>query len=337
MYGEDARVNHLATFSPRFAGFSNARGDAAGMPMKRFFVVCLVALAGFAIFAGPSFRTAFANIPTMSFGPRSTEVAVPRADLDPVARAMNFLLDAPSPDDVGAKIKLWATYYHMPTVRPAKAAAGALPLLGRNGKAISPLLTKADWCDAAMQGSIWVDQPGAEPTAYMYVDANGPEQINCDAHFGELSDGIKTATRRARFVAFHHPKGCDVRPIPLMAFRTIAVDPKRFKMGTVLYVPALRGLGFWMEGELYAHDGYVVAADRGGAINGNHIDMFVADADAKPFPDVVGSRPGRTFEAYVVAKDDPAAIAIKATHDKVCEDSDRPGRKRKKTLTADAT
>jgi 3D (Asp-Asp-Asp) domain-containing protein len=315
------------------------------MHMKRFFkrfvLVGLVALAGFAIFAGPYFRGAFA-LPALTFGD-SGEISVPKADLDPVKRAMNFLLDAPAPEHVGPKQKLWATYYHMPTVRPAKAAAGSVPLLGRNGKPISPPLSKADWCDAAMQGSIWIDTPGAGPgaerTAYMYVDANGPEQINCDAHFGVLSDGIKSATRRARFVAFHHPRGCDVRPIPLMAFRTIAVDPKRFKMGTVLYVPALRGLGFWMEGELYAHDGYVVASDRGGAIAGNHVDMFVDNANAAPFPDVVASRASRTFEAYVVDKADPAAVALKATHEEICKDSDRPGRKRKKTgtLTAQAT
>src|SRR5262249_45606807 len=152
------------------------------------------------------------------------------------------------------------------------------PLLGRNGKAISPPLSIADWCDAAMQGSVWVDNGEDEPTAYMYVDSGGPDQVTCDRHFGDLSETIKIATRHARFVPFHHPKACDVRTIPLMAFRTVAVDPAVFKIGTVLYVPSLRGKGFWLDGQLYAHDGYVVASDTGGAIEGNHIDMFVANA-----------------------------------------------------------
>ena len=39
-----------------------------------------------------------------------------------------------------------------------------------------------------------------------------------------------------------------MRAIPLMPFRTIAVDRDRFKMGTVFFVPELRGktvLGQW--------------------------------------------------------------------------------------------
>ncbi len=106
----------------------------------------------------------------------------------------------------------------------------------------------------------------------MYVDSRGPEQVVCDKYFGELSGGIKSATRRARFQPFHHPQACDVRTIPLMAFRTIAVDRDRIKMGTVLYIPSLRGRTFWNNGEIFTHDGYVIASDTGGAIEGNHID-----------------------------------------------------------------
>jgi 3D (Asp-Asp-Asp) domain-containing protein len=297
--------------------------------MKRLLLALLLALAGFAMFAGPSLRTAYATIT----GSR-VDLTLPPGDLHPAVQALNFLLRAPDMDELGKTkaMKLWATYYHMPTVRAAKANVTARPLLGRNGKAISPPLSVPDWCDAAMQGSIWVDNGEEEPTAYMYVDSRGPEQITCDKYFGELSVRIKTATKRARFIAFHHPHACDVRVIPLMAFRTIAVDPDRIKMGTVLYIPALRGLGFWKDGELFAHDGYVVASDRGGAIEGNHIDMFVDNAAGKPFPDVVRSNSRSTFEAYIVPKNDPAAIALSAANEEVCKDSDGPGRKRKPAL-----
>jgi 3D (Asp-Asp-Asp) domain-containing protein len=160
--------------------------------------------------------------------------------------------------------------------------------------------------------------------------------MTCDKYFGELSLRIKTATKRARFVAFHHPQACDVRPIPLMAFRTIAVDPEKIKFGTVLYVPALRGLGFWKDGELFAHDGYIVASDRGGAIEGNHIDMFVDNAAGKPFPDVVRSNPRHTFEAYVVSKNSPAAKALQSASEVVCGDV-KPGRKYKPKPAPQAT
>lgn len=291
--------------------------------MKRLLFALLLAVSGFAFLAGPSLRTAYATI----IGTR-VDVTLPPGDLHPAVQALNFLLKTPETEDLGKGMKLWATYYHMPTVRPAKGAV-AKPLLGRTGKAISPPLSLQDWCDAAMQGSIWVDSGNdTEPTAYMYVDSRGPEQFTCDKYFGELSLTIKSATKRARFVAFHHPHACDVRPIPLMAFRTIAVDPAKIKFGTVLYVPSLRGLGFWKDGELFAHDGYVVASDRGGAIEGNHIDMFVDNAAGKPFPDIVRSNPRYTFEAFIVPKDDPAALALSAAHAEVCKDSDGPGRKR---------
>jgi 3D (Asp-Asp-Asp) domain-containing protein len=290
--------------------------------MKRVLLALLLVVAGVVMVAGPQFRKAFAAT--------HVEVTLGPGELHPSEQALNFLLTPPGDaDKKGKAMKLWATYYHMPTLRPSFSNITARPLLGKNGKAISPPLSVQDWCDAAMQGSVWVDNGvDDEPTAYMYVDSRGPEQNTCDKYFGELSTRIKSATKRSRFVAFHHPQACDVRPIPLMAFRTIAVDPDKIKFGTVLYIPALRGLGFWNDGELFAHDGFVVASDRGGAIEGNHIDMFVDNAAGSPFPDVVRSNPRHTFEAFVVDKNAPAARALKSAHQVVCKDV-KPGQKPK--------
>jgi 3D (Asp-Asp-Asp) domain-containing protein len=64
---------------------------------------------------------------------------------------------------------------------------------------------------------------------------------------------------------------------PLQPFRTIAVDPKVVKLGSLLYVPLLEGR--LMPGRApwggYIHDGCVVADDTGGHIMGNRIDLFV--------------------------------------------------------------
>ena len=59
--------------------------------------------------------------------------------------------------------------------------------------------------------------------------------------------------------------------------------------------------------------------------------MFVEDAAVDPLPGP-GAAPIRahTFEAYVVDKDHPMAIALHDAGDEVCKDSDRPGRKRKR-------
>lgn len=64
---------------------------------------------------------------------------------------------------------------------------------------------------------------------------------------------------------------------PLQPFRTVAVDPKVVKLGSLLYVPLLEGRT--MPGRApwggYVHDGCVVADDTGGYIDGNQLDLFV--------------------------------------------------------------
>ena len=62
----------------------------------------------------------------------------------------------------------------------------------------------------------------------------------------------------------------------LQPFRTVAVDPKVVKLGTLLYVPLLEGRR--MPGRDpwggFVHDGCVVADDTGG-FGGNKLDLFV--------------------------------------------------------------
>lgn len=245
----------------------------------------------------------------------------PGAMLDMSGKGMNFLLAEPSPKTLGPDLRLWATHYHTPSVTPApKEMSAAFPLIGRDGTWVSPPLRQRDWCQAALQGSVSVRQ-GRKMTAYVFVDDNGPEQTNCDEWLGNLPDGVKTATRRARFMAVNHPLGCGVRSIPLMPFRTIAVDPSIVPLESVIFVPELRGIEFKYDGRTFAHDGYLFAGDRGGAIRGRHIDVFMATGAARPFEKLFASTPSRTFAAHIVAADDPAAIAVKANHSGQCEEA----------------
>ena len=63
----------------------------------------------------------------------------------------------------------------------------------------------------------------------------------------------------------------------LQPFRTVAVDPRVIKLGSLLYIPLLEGRV--MPGRApwggYVHDGCVVADDTGGGIRGKQLDLFV--------------------------------------------------------------
>jgi 3D (Asp-Asp-Asp) domain-containing protein len=75
-----------------------------------------------------------------------------------------------------------------------------------------------------------------------------------------------------------HQWGTGVNDRPLSPFRSVAVDPNRVAIGTVLYIPELDGLTVparLPEGG-FVHDGCVVADDRGGGIKGRQLDLFTA-------------------------------------------------------------
>jgi 3D (Asp-Asp-Asp) domain-containing protein len=287
-----------------------AQGSAATdetPPMKHFTFTALFLLTA----------CATTVVPGMTAGPAITPP--PEQPLAPLERAVTFALEEPAPQTLGPNLRLWATHYHTPIVTPApEAISAAFPLLGRDGSWLSPPLRQKDWCEAALQGSVSVKQ-GGKSTAYVFVDSNGPEQTNCDEFLGSLSDGVKNATRRARFMAVNHPLGCGVRNLPLMPFRTIAVDPDVIPLESVIFVPELRGRKFQLNDREFIHDGYLFAGDRGGAIRGRHIDVFMIDDQFEPLEDLFASTDKRTFAAHVVDAEHPMAAAVKASQSSSCE------------------
>lgn len=278
-----------------------------------------------AIAAGPTVlrRISFAVVFGLAAcATASAPGSLPSGPLEPVltpnTRAISFQLAAPPEGTLGANLKLWGTHYHTPEVWPAAdTISAAFPLIGRNGSPISAPLTHRDWCEAALQGSVSV-RTGEVTTAYVFVDANGPEQANCDQWLGSLTDTVKTATRRARFMKVNHPLGCGVRNHPLVPYRTIAVDPSVIPLESVVFVPELRGRAFRYNGRDYVHDGYLFAGDRGGAIKGRHIDVFMEEDAAGMLEDIFASTDTRTFKAHIVDDADPAAQAIRDTQSAPC-------------------
>jgi len=68
------------------------------------------------------------------------------------------------------------------------------------------------------------------------------------------------------------PFGVGAPGYRLVPYRTVAVDPRRIKLGTVLYIPSLVGIAL-PTGEV--HDGFCFAHDTGRGIIGSRIDIFV--------------------------------------------------------------
>ena len=275
---------------------------ASSSHLRRFSLAVVCSLAACATASAPGLSGSLVTPPPLS----------------PNGRALAFSLDAPADQTIGPNLRLWATHYHTPEVTSAAASIStAFPLIGRDGSPISAPLAHRDWCEAALQGSVSV-RAGEFNTAYVYVDSNGPEQANCDQWLGSLSDNIKNATRRARFMKVNHPLGCGVRNHPLVPFRTIAVDPAVIPLESVVYVPELRGRAFRYNGQDFVHDGYLFAGDRGGAIRGKHIDVFLNAQAGSALEDLFASRDTRTFAAHLVDAADPAAQAIRNTQSAPC-------------------
>jgi len=105
------------------------------------------------------------------------------------------------------------------------------------------------------------------------------------------------------------PFGIAMPGFKLIPYRTISIDPRRIKLGTVLYVPALAGIAL-PSGEV--HDGFCFAHDTGQGIVGNRIEIFVGfEHDL----DNALTRSGRiaSFDALRVYRvDGPTARAVNA-------------------------
>jgi 3D (Asp-Asp-Asp) domain-containing protein len=90
---------------------------------------------------------------------------------------------------------------------------------------------------------------------------------------------------------------------PLQPFRTVAVDRRVVKLGSLLYVPLLEGRT--MPGRPpwggFVHDGCVVADDTGGGINGNQLDLFVGRKGY--FLGLSGSRGSHAWARHVPVYD----------------------------------
>lgn len=196
---------------------------------------------------------------------------------------------------VSRRYSLWSTYYY---VHRAQHTPNGQPLLDLSGNDLGVRLSSRDWCGAAVEGTVQVIYNQQIVGTYNYAGRGSREQVDCSPYYSGLKD--VSATNQVRFRPTSNPYGDGVSGLRLVPYRTIAVDRSLIPIGSVIYIPAARGTVVTLpSGQRVTHDGYFYAADVGGAINGNHIDVFLGVAEQNPFRFVTSSPKG-TFEAYLV-------------------------------------
>jgi 3D (Asp-Asp-Asp) domain-containing protein len=210
----------------------------------------------------------------------------------------SFDFPEPMPDDQIQELSLWATYYH---VYHARATENGEPLLDRSGNPLGPKVSTENWCKAAIEGTIAVEDNG-NVTVYNYAGVSRRNQVDCSRYTPRFPNG------RIRWKLSNGPFGDGVPPRPgeprmiLVPFRSIAVDERQVPIPfqSVIYIPAARGIRVTLPpGQSVLHDGYFYAADTGSAIRDSHIDVFGGTSHDNPFPNFVRGENFR-FPAFLI-------------------------------------
>jgi 3D (Asp-Asp-Asp) domain-containing protein len=180
-------------------------------------------------------------------------------------------------------------------------------MLDKRDVPVGPSLSPQDWCAAAIEGTVRATRADGTSALLNFDERGGTSVVDCAPHVppSRHASVPVAALGRTRWRRAYGPYGDGGRSWVLVPFRTVAVDPRVVPLGSVLYVPAARGAKFQHEGRSLEHDGYFFAADTGGAIRGNHIDVFTGTVARSPLA-FVRSRPAAVFDAFVVR--DPALI-----------------------------
>lgn len=193
------------------------------------------------------------------------------------------------------KISLWATYYYIPILSHDE---DGINLLDKNEKKTGFKLDSCDWCNAAIEGTVFIKK---ETRTYVFNYAGRAKEMQYDcrqcAKYKNYENYLNTGKVLWEFSS-GFGKGC--KNYNLVPFITIAVDTANIPIGSVIYIPEAKGVKYIdSEGMSVEHDGYFFAGDVGSKIKGNHIDVFLGSSAENPFGFVKSNQAG-TFDAYLV-------------------------------------
>ncbi len=195
------------------------------------------------------------------------------------------------------KLSLWSTYYY---VHDAIYDANGVALNDADGKPTGVKLANCDWCDAAIEGTVRTTDKNGKAVTLNYATTSTTQQCDCNLTCPKYT---KYANKKIGYTLWAPAKGefgDGVAGYKLVPFRTIAVDKKFIPIGSLIFIPQAVGVEITLpNGSISKHDGYFFAADVGGDIKANHIDVFFGLKAKNPF-DFVTSKPEGTFDAYLV-------------------------------------
>jgi 3D (Asp-Asp-Asp) domain-containing protein len=195
-------------------------------------------------------------------------------------------------------LTLWATFYN---IHRAKSVPGGNSLLDKDRNPLGPTLSNQDWCFAALEGTVQVKDENEKFITYNFAGRGSSPQVDCSVFFPSLSASIIQGMNRSRFAVARGAFGDGAGGFILVPYRTIAVDRTFIPLGSVIYIPAARGKKFTLpSGQAATHDGYFLAADVGGAIVGEHIDVFLGVETSIGQFNFIKSNSRHTFPAFLI-------------------------------------
>ena len=217
---------------------------------------------------------------------------------------------APPKLDTAQKVSLWSTYYY---VHEAKYSPDGVPVNDKDGNPLNVRLANCDWCDAAIEGTVRTYDASGKAVTLNYATTSTTQQCDCNATCPKYANYKNKRIGYTLFGPARGEYGDGVAGYKLVPFRTIAVDRKFYPIGSLIFIPQAVGVEITLpNGKTAKHDGYFFAADVGGDIKENHIDVFFGLKTKNPFK-FVTSKPEGTFDAYVIA-DGPVKTALNALH-----------------------
>lgn len=222
--------------------------------------------------------------------------------------ADNQTFDLKKPDDKNLidSMDVWATNYFIPEYEDG---SGDVLLRDISGKSLGPRLTTREWCHSALEGSVKINFEKGVSKVFNYYGQSHGYDVDCSAY-------MKTSVGASRFKISKSEFGEGTAMYNLLPFRSLAADTAVFPLGTVLYIPIAKGDTIDIGGgKTITHDGYFFVADKGGSIEGSHIDVFTGIKKKPVFFPWIGHNKSSTFEVFIV-KDPKIVAAMKSLHAK---------------------